>query len=506
MQALGSTHATRMTEEHTPDVAIPPVSANPDAEEPTTQPDAAADAPAAEPQADGSSAPPDATGAEPGAEPETPAEAPAEAPGDTRKPRRPPRDPGVARAYRLGLPVEGRVEGVIKGGYEVRVGRSRGFCPHSQMELQRVGTPEEHVGKTYSFRILQMRRGGEDLVLSRRALLEAEKAEEAKAVRATLLEGTVMLGRVAGLADFGAFVDLGAGVMGLVHVSELSHARVERVSDALSVGDRVRVKILKLDEESGRISLSIRQAEEDPWLRATERFAVGTEHTGTVLRLSQFGAFVDLGNGIEALAAAREYPPSKEGWQAGLEVGAEGRFTVLSVDPGRRRISLAPALPGDRPTAPPAPGAKLTGRVQKAERFGVFVWLGPGQVGLVPAASTGVPRGVDLGRRFPVGDEIEVEVVESTEDGRIRLALPGVTPVEQQPPQRAARPPRGEGGQGRPDRGPRRERDRDRERGRGGGARGEDLPAPPPGAGGPESFGTSLGDVLRAAFRKKDET
>ena len=132
--------------------------------------------------------------------------------------RRKPRDPAVARAFRAGLPVDGKVEKVIKGGYEIQVGRCRGFCPHSQIDLHRVDTPEEHVGKTYKFKILQMRHGGDDVVVSRRALLEADRVEEAKAVRATLIEGTIMQGRVARLADFGAFVDLGAGVTGLVHV------------------------------------------------------------------------------------------------------------------------------------------------------------------------------------------------------------------------------------------------------------------------------------------------
>jgi small subunit ribosomal protein S1 len=424
---------------------------------------------------------------------ESPAEGQAAAPGregqegGERKPKRRPKDAAVARAFRLGLPVEGRVEQVIKGGYEVRVGRSRGFCPHSQIELQRVENPEDHVGKTYAFRILQMRRGGEDLVLSRRALLEAEKAEEAKAVRATLLEGTVMLGRVAGMADFGAFVDLGAGVMGLVHLSELSHARVARVADAVQVGERVRVKILKLDDTTGRISLSIRQAEEDPWIRLAQAYPVGTVHRGKVLRVTPFGAFVEMARGVEALAPAREFPPVPGGFEGGLLPGTEGEWVVLSVEPERKRMSIAPAPePGSPEAAKVEVGAKLTGKVQKAERFGVFVWLGPGKVGLVPAAMTGVPRGGDLSRKFTTGLELEVEVAEVAEDGRIRLSLPGVEPAP-------APAPRPQAASRKADR-PRRDRDRDR-------GRREEAPQPTAGSG---SFGTSLGDLLRAAMDKKD--
>ena len=410
------------------------------------------------------------------------------------RPKRRPKDAAVARAFRLGLPVEGRVEQVIKGGYEVRVGRSRGFCPHSQIDLHRVEKPEEYVGKSFAFRILQMRRGGEDLVLSRRALLEAEKAEEAKAVRATLLEGTVMLGRVAGLADFGAFVDLGAGVMGLVHLSELAHSRVARVADAVQVGERVRVKILKLDDSTGRISLSIRQAEEDPWVRLAQAYPVGSVHRGKVVRVTAFGAFVEMARGVEALAPAREFPPAVEGFEAALPPGTEGDWIVLSVEADRKRMSIAPAPePGSPEAAKVEVGARLQGKVQKAERFGVFVWLGPGKVGLVPAAMTGVPRGTDLARKFATGQDLEVEVSEVAEDGRIRLSLPGVEPVPAPAPRTPA-PARK--GTDRPRRD--RERDRDRERGR---DRRDDAP---PAAAGSGSFGTSLGDLLRAAMDKKD--
>jgi small subunit ribosomal protein S1 len=333
------------------------------------------------------------------------------------------------RAFRSRRAVEGSVESIIKGGFEIRRGKIRGFCPSSQIDLRSVGQPEQHVGQRYLFRISQLRRGGDDIVLSRRAILEDQQADEAKAVRATLIENAIMQGRVAGLADFGAFVDLGAGVSGLVHLSELSHSRVNRPEDAVTVGDLVNVKVLKLDETSNRISLSIRQAEKDPWSGIEEQVKAGKIHSGTVRRLTDFGAFVELLPGVEALAPGSEFPPSRLGWRNGLELDQTGDWLVLSVDPGQRRISVTSPVEGmDFESLPPLEeGKTYKGKVQRVERFGVFVWLGPGRVGLMPNIWSGTERGDDLTRRFPVGDEIEVDLVELSGDGkRIRLAKKGV--------------------------------------------------------------------------------
>jgi predicted RNA-binding protein with RPS1 domain len=189
------------------------------------------------------------------------AEAPAaaaRAETEAKKPApRKPRDPAVIRAFRAGQPVQGTVEKVIKGGYEVKVGRCRGFCPQSQMDVHRSEHADEHVGKTYAFKILQLRRGGEDVVISRRALLEAEHEEEMKAVRATLIEGAVMTGRVARLAEFGAFVDLG-GIDGLVHVSALANKFVKNPHDVVKPGQIVRVKVVEVDVKRQRIALTMR--------------------------------------------------------------------------------------------------------------------------------------------------------------------------------------------------------------------------------------------------------
>ncbi len=395
-----------------------------------------------------------------------------------KPPRSRPRDAAVMRAYRTGLPVDGTVERVIKGGYEVTIGKSRGFCPHSQIDLHRVDAPEEMVGKSFPFRVIQVRRGGDDVVLSRRVLLEEQRVEEAKAVRATLLEGAVLDGHVARIADFGAFVDLGAGVTGLVHVTEMAHHRVASPAEVVSVGDRVCVKILKIDEASGKISLSIRQATSDPWVEAADRLKPGQVLEGTVLRLADFGAFVELSDGVEALVPARECPPLPGGWREALAPGTKRAFVVLSTEPSRRRATVLPWMGEGVGVAPDAvvPGAKLTGKIQKIEGFGLFVWLGPGRVGLVPRAWTGLPPGTRLDARFRPGDDLPVEVHDVSEDGhRIRLAIEGVPRGEDpEAPPRPRKPPKES-------------------------PRAETSTAEAP----QEAFGTNLGDALRAALRKR---
>jgi len=374
------------------------------------------------------------------------------------------------------------VEKVIKGGYEIRVGPARGFCPHSQIDLQREDEPERQLGRTYQFKITQLRRGGEDIVLSRRAALEDARSEEAKAVRATLIEGALTQGRVVGMAPFGAFVDLGAGVLGLVHISELSHERIRGVDEAVQVGQAVPVRVLKL-KESGRISLSIRRAREDPWADVDQRFPVGSVHPGTVQRLADFGAFVELAPGVEALAPASEFPPAVGGWKAGLAVGSHGDWYILSVDRRGRRISVTPPGTGAVPHEALVQGAEVVGFVLRIERYGVFLWLAPGRVGLMPRGLTGVAEGADLRGRFAIGDPVEVTLTSIEEGGRrIRLCRKGIqagaeapsTPVP--PAAKPAKPAK------------------------------PAEPAKPakPAEEPPPTFGTSLADKLRAALARND--
>jgi small subunit ribosomal protein S1 len=490
-------------------------------EVPTPPPEAVAQAdgeppPEAVAQADGEPPEPaEADNAEPAAHAEAESAGPDAAPvvaeahdAAKAKPQAPrkPRDPAVIRAFRSGQPMEGLIERVIKGGYEIRIGRCRGFCPHSQMDLHRVENPEEHVGKTFAFKIIQLRRGGEDVVVSRRALLESEHEEEMKSVRATLLEGAVMTGRVSRLTEFGAFVDLGAGVTGLVHLTELAHGRVVRAGDIVSVGDRVPVKITKLDEATGKISLSIKQAITDPWESVPTLFEVGKAYPGKAKRFADFGAFVELRRGIEALAPAREFPPSGTAWREGIEVDAVRDWIVIAVDAARRRITVLPDSEGLQAllTAPLEPGVKLEGRVVKAEVFGVFVWLGPGRVGMVPRVWSGAGEGAGFESRFPAGAVIPVEIVDVQEGGkRIRLSVQGVDRDAAEAARAAAMKPRQERAEFRPEprtdtrapRGDRRPPREDRPRRQ----EPRERQTPPPEGGG---FGSHLGEALRAALKR----
>jgi small subunit ribosomal protein S1 len=497
-----------------PEPHVPSESESAEVSVATMSPEEPVATPAPEPETDAPLA------AEPAAEPETAAEAEIESPATTAEaaaetaagasdapadarpaagrargaaveptPKQRARVAALYRALRSARDVDGTVEQVIRGGYQVRIGGVRGFCPHSQIDVHRENEPERHVGQTYRFRITQVRHGGADVVVSRRVVLLAERIEEAKAVRATLLEGAITSGRIAGTAEFGAFVDLGAGVMGLVHVSELAHHRVARVEDVVHVGDVVNVKVLKLHEDGRRISLSMREAQDDPWMSVAERFRPGNVYPGTIRRLADFGAFVELESGIEALAPSSEFPPTRGGWRADLAVDQSADWLVLGVDPEHRRVTLTVPADGLGLGAPaPEIGATLRGRVQRIEAFGVFVWLGPGRSGLVPSALSGVPRGTDLVRKFTIGDEIDVEVVEVDPEGRrIRLARKGVRATEgpresrQAPPQMRAKPaPREQRREPAPQRNP--------------------APAERPAPLGTVTFGTSLGDKLRAAL------
>lgn len=204
-------------------------------------------------------------------------------------------------AWRAGIPVEGYVVKEIKGGFEVKVGGSmRAFCPFSQISLRRAENPAEFVGKQLTFKIAEYGERGRNIVVSHRQVLEEEQREKREALKETLVEGATVTGTVVRLADFGAFVDLG-GVDGLIPVSEVGWTRVKHVRDVLSVGDQVTVVIKRTDWESGKISLSLKDAQADPWEAVAEKFPEGSYHTGTVARLAPFGAFVTLATGIDGL-------------------------------------------------------------------------------------------------------------------------------------------------------------------------------------------------------------
>jgi small subunit ribosomal protein S1 len=355
-------------------------------------------------------------------------------------------------AFQAGLAVEGKVEKAVKGGYEVRIARERAFCPLSQIDIARTADQAVHEGKVYSFRIVEYKEGGKNVVVSRRKHLEEEQRASAADVRRSIVPGAVLSGRVASVVDFGAFVDLGGGIQGLLHVSEMGWSRIANPSDIVAPGDQITVKVLRLDEATQKISLGLKQLLDDPWTAVGGTYEVGQVRTGRVTRVAEFGAFVELEPGIEGLAHASTFAPTgrTRGWAESVAVGMTGAFEILNIDTAQKRIGVAlleegssRAAGGTSPHRAIVPGAIVTGKVERHEKSGVFVFLSPGRTGLMPFAETGVDRETDMLKAFPIGSDVEAVVLEVDPAGRrIRLSKKAVAEQREQAELReyAARP------------------------------------------------------------------
>jgi small subunit ribosomal protein S1 len=260
----------------------------------------------------------------------------------------------LRQAFQYGMPVEGLVTGINKGGAEVQVYGMRSFCPLSQLDLRYVENPQQFIGQRLKFKVSRIEEGGRnrrpDVVLSRRSLLDEEAQAKAAELRARLQVGAVLKGRVTSLTSYGAFIDLG-GLEGLLHVSEIGYSRLADPREALSVGQEVEVQVIKIEKGKDekrpeRISLSRRALERDPWRDAVDRFPEGAVVPGRVMRLESFGAFVEVAPGLEGLVhvselgAGRRLNHAREAAQIGQDV----KVRVLNVDPVKRRISLSMAL------------------------------------------------------------------------------------------------------------------------------------------------------------------
>jgi small subunit ribosomal protein S1 len=245
-------------------------------------------------------------------------------------------------AFRSGLPVEGKVERAVKAGYEVSIARQRAFCPMSQIDVVRVTDPAVHEGRVYTFRIIEFQDGGRKFVVSRRAVLEDEQKARAAEVRRSIAPGAVMAGRVVSVRDFGAFVDLGGGVQGLLHVSEMGWSRVLDTSQIVTPGQEITVKVLRVDEATQQIALGLKQLTADPWSNVQDTIVPGARVTGTVERHEKFGVFVQLAPGITGLLPLSEsgVPPEADIRKA-LPVGRTLDVVVLDVDGASRRIRLS---------------------------------------------------------------------------------------------------------------------------------------------------------------------
>jgi small subunit ribosomal protein S1 len=243
------------------------------------------------------------------------------------------------------IPVEGLVEKEIKGGYEIRIGEFRAFCPYSKMGERRSDNPAEYIGKHLTFKIQEYKDNGRSILVSNRVIHEEARQERLEALKKTLREGMVITGAIKSIQSFGAFVDLG-GIQALLPVSEISLTRVEDIQALLSVGQEIEASILQLDWRNERITLSMKSLLADPWETAKGKYPEGSKHTGKVVRLADFGAFVSLEPGIDGLVHSSEISKASSYGTRGeltVKLGQTISVEILGVDQVNKRISLKPA-------------------------------------------------------------------------------------------------------------------------------------------------------------------
>ena len=264
--------------------------------------------------------------------------------------------------WQSGIPVEGMVEKEIKGGYDIKLpGGMRGFCPFSQMGLGRMDKGQDFLGRTMAFQIVEYSERGRNIILSNRAIREAERKKEEEALKETLREGMVVSGTVVSLRDFGAFVDIG-GVQGLLPVSEIGWERVTDINERLTVGQVLEVAITKLDWENGRISLSLKSTLADPWDEVRSAYPEGTIQRGSVVRLTPFGAFVNLGPGVDGLLHISKLGKGKRiaNPRDAVREGDSLEVRIDAIDGERKRISLS--LATDEAADQDRPGEASAGK------------------------------------------------------------------------------------------------------------------------------------------------
>ncbi len=356
----------------------------------------------------------------------------------------------VKQAYEMGMPVEGKVSGVNKGGLDVTISGMRAFCPASQIDIRHVADPNTLMGQKMAFRITEYKDNGRNIVVSRRAILVEEVKKSSAETLSKLTVGQVLQGKVTTLKDYGAFIDLGGGVEGLVHVSEVSHGRVMKPGDALKIGQDVAVRILaiedrKVDETKKprkggddlgpgkKISLTIKGLEEDPWARAASSLKEGTKVTGKVARIQPFGAFVEIFPGVDGLIHVSNMSTDRiRDPRQVLKEGDEIEATVVSLDFDKKRIGLSLVKTPQELASELGKGSVFEGTVDRIETFGLFVKLPTGARGLVPSAETGTQRGVDLKKEFQPGQTVKVTVLEvDNNNGKIRLSIKAAAEAEE---------------------------------------------------------------------------
>jgi small subunit ribosomal protein S1 len=336
--------------------------------------------------------------------------------------------------------VEGRVVGLNRGGLEVQLKGIKAFLPASQVDVMHVKDISIFLNELVRCEVMEIDRRGKNLTVSRRKLLEKDRAEKRAQLVQELAVGQVRKGVVGNLTDFGAFVDLG-GVDGLIHISDMSHKQIKSPADVVKTGEVVEVKVLKIQDDKGkqRISLGLKQTQPDPWDGVAERFANGSTHRVRVVRLADFGAFVELEEGVEGLIPISEMSYSRIGKpQEVVEVGQTIDASILRVEPKRRRIALSIKQAQPDPWAEVmdsyTPDAMVDGKVTRLADFGAFVELAPGIEGMVHISELSDKRVRACSDVVKVGQEVKARVLKvDAETRRIGLSLKPASSAAPQP-------------------------------------------------------------------------
>jgi small subunit ribosomal protein S1 len=336
----------------------------------------------------------------------------------------------LEEAMEQGKLVSGMVSGKVKGGLTVMVNGIRAFLPGSLVDVRPVKDTTPYENKEMEFKVIKLDRKRNNVVVSRRAVLEATQGAERQALLGNLKEGAIVKGIVKNITDYGAFVDLG-GIDGLLHITDLAWRRVKHPSEVLTVGDEVEAKILKFDQEKNRVSLGMKQLGDDPWVGIARRYPQGTRLFGKVTNLTDYGAFVEIEQGIEGLVHVSEMDwtnknvhPSKA-----VSLGDEVEVMILEIDEDRRRISLGMKQcqpnPWDEFALSHKKGDKVRGQIKSITDFGVFIGLPGGIDGLVHLSDLSwADTGEEAVRNYKKGDEIEAMVLAiDVERERISLGI-----------------------------------------------------------------------------------
>jgi small subunit ribosomal protein S1 len=340
-------------------------------------------------------------------------------------------------ALEQGKVVQGLVNGKVKGGLTVMINGIRAFLPGSLVDLRPVKDTNPYEGKQLEFKVIKLDRKRNNVVVSRRAVLEATQGAEREALLSSLQEGAVVKGVVKNITDYGAFVDLG-GIDGLLHITDLAWRRVKHPSEVLSVGDEVEAKVLKYDQEKNRVSLGLKQLGEDPWVGIARRYPTGTRLFGKVTNLTDYGAFVEIESGIEGLVHVSEMDWTNKNVHPSrvVQVGDEVEVMILEIDEERRRISLGMKQcmpnPWEEFAATYKKGDKVKGQIKSITDFGVFIGLSGGIDGLVHLSDLSwTVAGEEAVRNYKKGDEVEAMVV-AIDVERERISL-GIKQLEGDP-------------------------------------------------------------------------